>query len=137
MHIELQSLAGPDLAIAAAALVVAAISIVLTSLARRSARIAVLRCASLAAEMQELQRSLDPAATFAMHAERRIERLEAQQSRLTGRIGALESKGDGRSFDRAIDSARRGATVTNLTERFGLSRGEADLVARLHGRAGE
>lgn len=137
MHIELQSLAGPDLAIAAAALVVAAISIVLTSLARRSARIAVLRCAALAAEMQELQRSLDPAATFAMHAERRIERLEAQQSRLTGRIGALESKGDGRSFDRAIDSARRGATVTNLTERFGLSRGEADLVARLHGRAGE
>jgi hypothetical protein len=38
------------------------------------------------------------------------------------------------SFDQAIDSARRGADPVKLTQQFGLSRGEADLVMRLHGQ---
>jgi Protein of unknown function (DUF2802) len=37
-------------------------------------------------------------------------------------------------FDQAIDFARRGTDPGRLTQQFGLSRAEADLVTRLHGR---
>jgi hypothetical protein len=37
-------------------------------------------------------------------------------------------------LDRAIDSARLGATPRSLAQKFGLSHLEAELVSRLHGR---
>jgi hypothetical protein len=63
-----------------------------------------------------------------------VKRLEAELTALAERMGTLEVRGQSRAFDQAIDSARRGADPGRLTEQFGLSRGEADLVARLHGR---
>jgi hypothetical protein len=57
-----------------------------------------------------------------------------RQTRLAAeRLAVSESRNADRSFDQAIDSARRGADAGTLAVRFGLSRGEAELVARLHG----
>jgi len=39
------------------------------------------------------------------------------------------------SLDQAIDWARGGADTERLAQQFGLSSGEAELVARLHGRS--
>ncbi len=65
----------------------------------------------------------------------RLQRVEQQFAAITDRIGLVEFRGEGRSFDQAIDFARRGADPDKLAEKFGLSRGEADLVTRLHRRA--
>jgi Protein of unknown function (DUF2802) len=53
---------------------------------------------------------------------------------MRARIAALEARGAGRSYDQAIEWVRRGANPEALTENFGLSRGEADLVTLMHGR---
>jgi len=66
----------------------------------------------------------------------RLQRLEQNYAKITDRIGLVEFRGEGRSFDQAIDFARSGAEPGKLAAKFGLSRGEADLVTRLHGRAG-
>jgi hypothetical protein len=45
----------------------------------------------------------------------------------------VEARAPAKALDEAVLSARRGADTRQLTQRFGLSRGEAELVARLHG----
>jgi hypothetical protein len=64
----------------------------------------------------------------------REQRLESHFTHLRERVVGVEARGETPAFDRAIDSARRGAGADRLADEFGLSRGEADLVARLHGR---
>jgi hypothetical protein len=87
--------------------------------------------AQLTAMSGELER-LDAATSDAVRRAAEVER----QCRLVGeRLLLTESHTANRSFEEAIDSARRGAAPGKLAVRFGLSRGEADLVARLHGRA--
>jgi len=87
--------------------------------------------AQLTAMSGELER-LDAATSDAVRRAAEVER----QCRLVGeRLLLTESHTANRSFEEAIDSARRGAAPGKLSVRFGLSRGEADLVARLHGRA--
>ena len=53
---------------------------------------------------------------------------------MADRVDQVELRGAAHSFEQAIDSARRGADSGKLARQFGLSCGEADLVARLHGR---
>jgi hypothetical protein len=65
---------------------------------------------------------------------RRVRRIEQEYSSVAERVDLVELRGTAQSFDQAIDSARRGADPGKLTQQFGLSRGEADLVTRLHGR---
>jgi hypothetical protein len=103
--------------------------VVLVSLSRSRARIVALevRLAALCGEC-------GPALAESARAAGRIERLEQELTAIGERMHALERRGETRVFDQAIDSARRGADPERLTEQFGLSRGEADLVARLHGR---
>jgi len=49
------------------------------------------------------------------------------------RLGQLELRGEGRPYDQAIALVRRGADADRLMANYGLSRGEADLVALVHG----
>ena len=65
----------------------------------------------------------------------RLQRVERENAKIADRMSLVEFRGDGRSIDQAIDFARRGADPDKLAAKFGLSRGEADLVTKLHGRA--
>jgi Protein of unknown function (DUF2802) len=61
-------------------------------------------------------------------------RLRRRCRNLTERLAMLETNVSGRSYDQAIEWVRRGAKPDELTQNFGLSRGEAELVTALHGR---
>jgi len=63
-------------------------------------------------------------------------RVEHAFAGVTERVDVFESRASSGSatLDQAIDLARRGAGSERLERQFGLSIGEADLVARLHGR---
>jgi hypothetical protein len=63
-----------------------------------------------------------------------VKRFEQEHAGVADRVALVELRGSAQSFDLAIDSARRGTDSGRLTQQFGLSRGEADLVKRLHGR---
>ena len=104
----------------------AATGVVLVSLSRCRARIV-----SLESRLAALRGECEPALSEGARAGARIEQ---ELTAVGERMDALERRGETRVFDQAIDSARRGAEPERLTEQFGLSRGEADLVARLHGR---
>jgi hypothetical protein len=107
----------------------AATCVVLVSLSRCRARIV-----SLESRLAALRGECEPALSEGARAGARIERLEQELTAVGERMDALERRGETRVFDQAIDSARRGVDPERLTAQFGLSRGEADLVARLHGR---
>lgn len=89
---------------------------------------------SLEGSLGTVQREFELAASIALRAGRSVKRLEVENTRLSDRLGVMELRSEARPYDQAIDSARRGADPVKLTEQFGLSRGEADLLARLHGR---
>jgi hypothetical protein len=92
------------------------------------------RCLALEAGLLSLQREIESSSSLSVRAGRRTKRIEQDFAILSDRMTALESRAESPSFDQAIDSARRGAEPDKLAQRFGLSRGEADLVTRLHGR---
>ncbi|HZF16671.1 MAG TPA: DUF2802 domain-containing protein [Steroidobacteraceae bacterium] len=79
-----------------------------------------------------LHKQTESAVTMAVRAGRRLKRLEKQLAWVSERIGQLEVRNEGRSYDQAITLARRGADPARLMTNFGLSRGEADLVALMH-----
>ena len=81
-----------------------------------------------------LRRELEHVASMGMITGQRLQRIEQEYSGVAQRVDQVEVRGAAPSFDRAIDSARRGADTSKLAQQFGLSLGEADLVARLHGR---
>lgn len=61
-------------------------------------------------------------------------RLEQQVRRLTERQDQIEMRTAGdRPYTQAIQMVQRGANVTELISRCGLTRGEAELIAMLHG----
>jgi len=92
------------------------------------------RCLALEGVSLALRRELEIANAMTVRVQRRTKRMEQEFSTLADRMTALEARAESPSFDQAIDSARRGAEPDKLAQRFGLSRGEADLVTRLHGR---
>lgn len=79
-----------------------------------------------------LHKQTESAVTMTVRVARRLKRLEKQLAWATERIGQLEVRNEGRSYDQAITLARRGADPNRLMTNFGLSRGEADLVALMH-----
>ena len=91
------------------------------------------RCLILESSLSAVRRELELVSSVSMKTGRRLQRVEHEYSGVAERVDQVELRG-GASFDQAIDSARRGADTSKLTQQFGLSRGEADLVARLHGR---
>ena len=95
------------------------------------------QCESLESSIAALRRELELVASISVRTGRRVQRVEHEFSGVAERVGLVESRlGPGsESLDKAIDMARRGADSDRLEQQFGLSSGEADLVARLHGRA--
>jgi hypothetical protein len=92
------------------------------------------RCLAAESNLAALRRELEHVASIGMKTGQRLQRIEQEYSGVAERVDQVEVRGAAPSFDRAIDSARRGADTSKLAQQFGLSLGEADLVARLHGR---
>jgi hypothetical protein len=100
----------------------------------RAIRVWRARCLALESSLSEVRRELEQVASVSIKTGRRLQRVEHEYSGVAERVDQVELRGGAQSFDRAIDYARRGADTSKLTQQFGLSHGEADLVARLHGR---
>ena len=81
-----------------------------------------------------MRRELEVMASISLRTGRRVNRIEREYAGVAERIESVELRGPARCFDQAIDFARRGTDPGKLTQQFGLSRAEADLVTRLHGR---
>jgi hypothetical protein len=92
------------------------------------------RCLALESSVPALRREVELIASISVKTGRQVERIETGYCDVAKRVGLVESRGPAKSLGEAIDSARRGAEPAKLTRRFGLSRGEAELVARLHGQ---
>jgi hypothetical protein len=92
------------------------------------------RCVSLEASLATLRRDLDSTVSVQARTALRLERIAREFAKMAGRVELFESRGRGGSFDQAIDWARRGADPHRLSQHFGLSESEAELVIRLHGR---
>lgn len=84
--------------------------------------------------LAQLHKRTNTALTSTVRVDRRIKLLEKQSAWAAERIGQLEVRNEGRSYDEAITLARGGANPDRLMTNFGLSRGEADLVALMHNR---
>jgi hypothetical protein len=100
----------------------------------RTARGWRMRCLMTESSLEAVHRELELMVSISVKTGRRLKRIEREYAGVADRVDQLELRGAAPSFDQAIDSARRGADPGKLTSQFGLSRGEADLVARLHGR---
>jgi hypothetical protein len=100
----------------------------------RAIRTSRARCLAVESSLAAVRRELDLVASISMKTGSRLKRIEQEYSGVADRVDLVELRGAVQSFDQAIDSARRGADSGKLTQQFGLSRGEADLVTRLHGR---
>jgi hypothetical protein len=81
-----------------------------------------------------MRRELEVMASISLRNGRRVNRIEREYSGVAERIDSVELRGPAQCFDQAIDFARRGTDPGKLTQQFGLSHAEADLVTRLHGR---
>jgi hypothetical protein len=92
------------------------------------------RCLALESSLAAVRRELELAASISVKTGRRVQRIEHEYSGVADRVDQVELRGAAPSLEQAIDSARRGADPGKLAQQFGLSRGEADLVTRLHGR---
>jgi hypothetical protein len=94
------------------------------------------RCESLEASVASLHREVELVASISVKTGRRVQRVESEFSGVADRVDVVESRAPvsgADSLDLAIEWARQGADTDKLSEQFGLSSGEAELVARLHG----
>jgi hypothetical protein len=100
----------------------------------RAVRVWRLRCLALESSLAAVRREVELAASISVKTGRRVQRIEHEYSGVADRVDQVELRGAAQSLEQAIDSARRGTDSGKLAQQFGLSRGEADLVTRLHGR---
>jgi hypothetical protein len=115
---------------AAVSLLGIGIAIVALAVAARARRQAKLLEALLDAAQSEAVST----ATRRLRVFAQVRRLRRRCSAMRASIATLEARSAGRSYDQAIEWVRRGANPEALTQNFGLSRGEADLVTLMHGR---
>jgi hypothetical protein len=92
------------------------------------------RCVEVESNLAAMRRELELMASISLKTGRRVKRIEHEYAGVSERVEVVELRGSAQSFDQAIDSARQGTDSGRLTQQFGLSRVEADLVTRLHGR---
>src|ERR1700689_1342355 len=107
-----------------AGLLLALCAVLAAFITSRSNRRLTTRCVEVESSLAAMRREL----------ELQVKRFEQEHVGVADRVALVELRGSAQSFDQAIDSARRGTDSGKLTPRFGLSRGEADLVTLLHGR---
>lgn len=123
--------------LATAALVVAVLAIMLplSQLRRQAAE-----QQRLAEQLQAIQRDLRALAHSAVSVGERVGRLEQSGRGVEQRLDTLglqqeklvKGEEDERSVEQAIKMASKGASIEELMEITGLSRGEAELVAMMH-----
>jgi hypothetical protein len=92
------------------------------------------RCAAAESSVAAMRREFEVMASISLRTGRRVKRMEREFSGVAERVESVELRGPAQCFDQAIDFARRGSDSGKLTQQFGLSRAEAELVTRLHGR---
>jgi hypothetical protein len=90
------------------------------------------RCQALEASLPALHRDLGRLVSISARTHRQVKRMENKCSGVADRVDPVELRAPGSSLDNAIESARRGAEPGRLTQQFGLSRAEAELMARMH-----
>jgi hypothetical protein len=127
------NLIGINTILGLAGVVIALCAALMAFLVSRSNRRLRLRCGAVESSLAAMRRELELLSSISLKTGRRVKRLEKEQAGIADRVDLIELRGSP-SFDQAIDSARRGTDPGRLTRQFGLSRGEADLVTRLHGR---
>jgi hypothetical protein len=120
------------LAMAGAAL--SACALLFIAMQALSMRRLKLRYLTLESTVAAMRRELEVVGSISLRTGRRVKRFEHDYAGVADRVELIELRGSVPSFDQAIDSARRGTDSSRLTQQFGLSRVEADLVTRLHGR---
>jgi hypothetical protein len=126
--------ADSSLIVAAAGAALGLLGLLLGLAALRSARALHERSIGAEASLASVRRELERVASASVKIERRLKRFEQETTDSAERLDQIELRGSGQCIDQAIDYARRGADPAKLSQHFGLSRGEADLVTRLHGR---
>ncbi len=96
------------------------------------------RLAAMEGQFESLRADVAATTGIGVRAGERLRRLDQITGQMGERLGQLELRGEGRPYDQAIALVRRGADAGRLMTNYGLSRGEADLVALVHGsrRAG-
>ena len=109
----------------------AALAALVTS---RSNRRLTARCVEVESSLAAMRREMELLASISLKTGRRVKRFEREYAGVADRVALVELRGSAQSFDQAIDSARRGTDPGKLSQQFGLSSGEADLVTRWHGR---
>jgi hypothetical protein len=117
-----------------AGLLLALCAVLAAFITSRSNRRLTTRCVEVESSVAAMRRELELLASISLKTGRRVKLIGNEQAGVADRVDLIELRGSAQSFDQAIDSARRGTDSGRLTQQFGLSRGEADLVARLHGR---
>jgi hypothetical protein len=132
MSLDPSNLVGYAAAVLAVAAVVALpVAVVLGVVAGRLGR----RLAAAEQQLALLRAEVGAAVGLGAKAGERLRRLEKVSARMAERLGQLELRGEGRPYDQAIALAQRGGDADRLVSHFGLSRSEADLLARVHGRS--
>jgi Protein of unknown function (DUF2802) len=125
---------GIDIILGASGLLLGLCAMLAAFVMWRSNRRARARIAAVESSLAAMRRELELMASISVKTGRRVKRIEHDYSGVADRVELVELRGSAQSFDQAIDSARRGTDPGKLSQQFGLSRGEADLVMRLHGR---
>jgi hypothetical protein len=123
-----------DTMFAVAGLLQGTVALAAVGLLRRNLKHWRDRCLHVEADLKALRREMEMVASMSVRTGRQVKRIEHDYSDVADRVDLVELRGPARSLDEAIDSARRGEDPSRLTRQFGLSRGEAELVTRLHGR---
>ena len=113
---------------------IALIALSLSAVAHSQAGRARTHSLSLESTLEALRHDVASTVAIAARAARQLQHIEQEYVRMTERMHLVEAGAQARSFEQAIDSARHGADPGRLSESFGLSRGEAELISRLHGR---
>jgi len=95
------------------------------------------RVDSLQSSFDASRREVERLASIISRTGRRVQQVEHEFCDVAERVDVVESLrpsiASAGSLDQAIDWARHGAAADTLATQFGISRGEAELVSRLHG----
>jgi hypothetical protein len=111
-----------------------AVSLTLGMILLRETRRWRARIAALEAQLPAQRRELELIASVIAHTGRQLKRMDGNHAELSKRVELTQERAPAKSLGGAIGSARHGADAEKLSRQFGLSRGEAELVTRLHGQ---
>ena len=122
-----------------AAFAVCAVALAACLLLRRAQVHWRARCHALEAQLPALRHEMELVASINARAERQIRRMDTRGSTQTPsdplKANQARLADPRRSLHEAIHAARHGTDSVRLSAQHGLSRAEAELIARLHGRA--